>query len=126
VPCLRLPVPPIGRTLLIRLLTTTIGPPPSPPPLPASGSFSCEGCEYEGLKPWVENTCTDLVLPEVHGCIVDVNHEESVWNSLTKFHSLMTMLEENSYRVYSSEVNLLGLNAGSCVEYGLKRMNACP
>ena len=88
---------------------------------------SCEGCEYPSLGPWLENVCSDLIMPEMHGCRNPPQRKhEPVLYSLQIFHDLMSKLEDADYRVYSSEINLLAQETGSCVEYGLKRASRCP
>lgn len=86
--------------------------------------IDCEGCEFDALGPWSRHTCTDLIIPEVHGCAEDANAPKSPLERIVRTHTLMSTLEKNGYRVYSAEMNLLA-SEHTCVEYGLKRNTAC-
>ena len=86
--------------------------------------IDCEGCEFEALPAWLEATaCTDLIIPEVHGCLSQ-HPGESVKARMRRFHGLMSTVEREGFKVYSSEVNLLA-GSPTCVEYGLMREASC-
>ena len=86
--------------------------------------IDCEGCEFDGIPSWLESTCTDLVIPEVHGCRYDAT--DPILPRMQLFHKLMSKLEEHDFLVYSAESNLLAKEPGLCVEYGMQRKTTCP
>ena len=85
--------------------------------------IDCEGCEFDAMRPWLERSCTDLVLAEVHGCLGQSHM--SVEHRMRRFHTLMSAAEAAGFKVFSSEVNLLAPSP-TCIEYGLTRSSVCP
>ena len=68
-----------------------------------------------------------MVIVEVHGCRIERDwNTDSPWDSMNMFHQLMSNMEEQTYRVYSMEPNMVAQEPGLCVEYGLKRLERCP
>ena len=88
--------------------------------------IDCEGCEFHSMAGWLESTCTDLILPEVHGCLnlPESPNPMSVEQRMRRSHEVMSTMERHGYRVYASEVNLLA-RTPTCVEYGLMRTTPC-
>ena len=68
--------------------------------------------EFDSLPAWIESTCTEQILVEVHGCLSTVGNAET---RLRKFHQLMSALEPE-YAVFAAMPNLL--SGGACIEYG--------
>ena len=52
--------------------------------------IDCDGCEFEGLLPWLAATCTEQVLIEVHGCLP--THAPPL-TRLMRVHKLLSALE---------------------------------
>ena len=83
--------------------------------------LDCDGCEFDGLLPWLASTCTEQIVVEVHGCLP--MHAPPA-TRLLRMHKLLSALEPE-YAIFASEPNLLAPGGGTCVEYGLMRRTSC-
>lgn len=93
--------------------------------LTANGVVRCAistpgSCEFEALPAWVQHTCTDQILVEVHGCLPRLG---SATARLHAVHNLMAALEPQ-YAIFARTPNLLA-GGGACVEYSLRRRTPC-